>query len=146
MKQIIAQKNHLEQNQCRSKKADVNITQMNQVVGHAVVTSFIHKYRHKALSLSCETGEFVAFYDYIDDILLHLLPIKWNNYSELCTFDEGGNTLLWLIVHHRLYLSNNTIEDYNPTLLNTFIFQNVLRIFHSLIYKIGLIYSSTTYS
>jgi len=46
--------------------------------------------------------------------------------SSFTTFDEGGITLLWLIVHHRLSLRNNTNEDNKSELWTTFKLQNVL--------------------
>jgi len=50
-----------------AKKGDVDIAEMNQIVSHAVVMSFIYQHRHEsqnslvpAVGISCENSEFIA--------------------------------------------------------------------------------------
>jgi len=111
-----------------AKKGDVDIAEMNQIVGHTVVMSFIHQHRHEsqhslvpAVGISCETGEFIAaFYDCTNDVLLHLQPTRWNHYPDSNSLDESGITLLWLIVHHELILKKTLIEeDHKSRLIST---------------------------
>ena len=100
-----------------AKKSQLEITDINQVVGHAVIMSFIHHIRHPlqctmvpAIGISC-SGHFAAvLYDCESDILLHLHPVMWWDHSTY-QFVETGVTLLWLLIHHSLFLTNHEINS-----------------------------------
>ena len=68
-----------------AKRSSLNFSDLNQIVGHAVMMSFIHHRRHPSqgpavptIGISCGSGEFnAALYDCVNDILLRLHPVIW---------------------------------------------------------------------
>jgi len=110
-----------------AKVASLGITELNQVTGHAVVMSFIHTNRHPAqnvlipaLGISGRSGEFVAaLYDCHRDVLLHLHPIQWLHDGK---FMESAILLLWLFLHHKIFLCrlSDVTECYKSGLLEIF--------------------------
>ena len=101
-----------------AKRYSLNFSDLNQIVGHAVVMSFIHHRRHPsqgpavpAIGISCGSGEFnAALYDCVNDILLHLQPIIWWDQKNN-EFDEAAVTLLWLLINHKLFFTDCCVTD-----------------------------------
>ena len=68
-----------------AKVKSLEIAELNQVTGHAVMMSLIHANRYPAqnalipaLGISGGSGEFIAaLYDCRRDVLLHLKPVVW---------------------------------------------------------------------
>ena len=84
---------------------------IDQVIGHAVVASFVHHKRHPqqnplipSVGISSEGGVIAALYDCQSDVLLSRPPeVTWLNRQDR-TLDRCGVVLLWLLLHHSLFL------------------------------------------
>ena len=84
---------------------------MNQVLGNAVVYSFVANTRHPRLNplvpvlgLSGTRGQLViAAYDARCDVLIYSNPITWLDLRS-SSFRLEGLLILWLALHHRLFL------------------------------------------
>ena len=85
----------------------------DQIVGYAVVHSFIRAQRHPddnamvpAICLAAESGEcWVAMYDCKQDILLLIDPMPWLPSSDSPPMlNEATIVLVWLILNHYLFL------------------------------------------
>ena len=95
---------------CEAKRVNLGLGDLNQVTGHSVVMSFVHFNRHPdqnslvpAIGICGKFREFVAsLYDCHRDVLLYLHPVQWLNSSG--SFDESAIVLLWLLLHHKLFL------------------------------------------
>lgn len=89
-------------------------TKFDQIVGYAVVHSFIRAQRHpddnamaSAICLAAESGEcWVAMYDCKQDILLLIDPMSWLPPSSDSPpmLNEATIVLVWLILNHYLFL------------------------------------------
>ena len=94
----------------------------DQVLGHAVVSSFIHFNRHPsqnslipALAISGVGGEVAAvIYDCCRDVGLKLGPIQWLDVQNRCLVSEGL-FLMWLLLHHRIFLMKLSERATFPT-------------------------------
>ena len=89
-------------------------TDTDQLVGHAMVASFIHSNKHPdqnalapALGISNGIGAEVKaiLYDCREDVMLHISPLLWIDFSSK-RFVEDGILVLWLLLHHRPFLKN----------------------------------------
>ena len=96
---------------------------LKQVVGQAVVSSFINHSRHPNQtamipSIGLAKGEIVAaLYDCRSDILLVLHPpIEWFSTGRKL-FDVGGLVVLWALLHHKLFVKEKTCKSFGPTLV-----------------------------
>ena len=80
---------------------------LNQVRGHAVVTSFVHCNRssgehHLLPPLLINSVDIaVAFYDAEYDVLMHVLPLKWR---EKRSVHKASVCFLWMVLYHQLFL------------------------------------------
>ena len=118
----------------------LGIGELNQVVGHSVVMSFIHSNRHPeqnslipALGISGKDRTIIAsLYDCHMDILFHLHPVLWLN--EDGTFTESVVVLLWLLLHHKLFLCKliDSCISYKSGLIDLFKNTNVLHTYQAL--------------
>ena len=107
-----------------AKVKSLEIAELNQVTGHAVMMSFVHANRHPAqnalipaLGISGGSGEFiVALYDCHRDVLLHLVWFREGKFMESAIF------LLWLFLHHKIFLSRlaDVTEGYKSGLIEMF--------------------------
>lgn len=84
----------------------LNIGGLNQVMAHAVVTSFIHrntftKENHLLLVILMNSVKVaVAFYNLVFDVLFHVLPIRWRDRHRLW---KSSICFLWMVLHHELF-------------------------------------------
>ena len=91
---------------------------INQVLGNAVIFSFVQQKRHPTtnplvpvMGISGNQGSLpFAAYDASSDILLHSVPTPWLDFRSN-QFNLTGLFLLWLGLHHRLFLRRTTGED-----------------------------------
>ena len=80
---------------------------LSQVTGHTVVTSFVHcntfsKEHHLLPALLINSWDIAAaIYDAEFDVLLHILSLRWRQGRRL---RKAYVCLLWLILHHRLFI------------------------------------------
>ena len=80
-----------------------------------------------AIGISGKDGAFIAsLYDCHMDILLHLHPVLWLN--EDGSFTESVVALLWLLLHHKLFLYKfiDFCINYKSGLIDLFKNTNVL--------------------
>ena len=111
------------------KKANLGPYEMNQVVGHAVTFGFIHNNRHRsqnpfipALGISGDRCTLMAaFYCPVTDVLMHFLPdeVQWFDLKNR-TFVQEGVFLLWLIIHHSLFLKRLSGQESRSNLHQKF--------------------------
>ena len=82
-----------------------------------MVSSFTHGNKHPAqnglvpaVGISGEGGEIMAIlYDCHVDVMLKIFPLRWMNFGNKC-YNMHGIFVLWLLLHHRLFLKN--LADY----------------------------------
>ena len=91
---------------------------LKQVVGHAVVASFINKNRHPhhnsmTPSVGLAKGELImAAYDCTSDVLLILHPpVEWFSLATQ-SYDAVGLVTLWAFLHHRLFVKRKTCVSF----------------------------------
>jgi len=95
---------------CEAKATKLGLSELNQVTGHSVVMSFVHNKRHPdqnplvpAIGICGNSGTYVAsLYDCHKDILLHLHVVQWLDRDGKLV--ESAVVLLWLLLHHKLFL------------------------------------------
>ena len=100
------------------KHAVFNRASINQLLGNVVVYSFVQNRRHPSLNpfvpavgLSGNQGSLVlSLYDCSSDIMLHSRPIMWLDFRA-GQFKLEGILLLWLALHHRLFLKRVTGDE-----------------------------------
>ena len=93
------------------KRPPLNSAHLNQVIGNSVTYSFVHKNRHPTqntlvpvVGISGSTGKLLmAAYDCARDVLIYTQPHPWFN-TRTAAFVEDGLLLLWLCLHHRIFL------------------------------------------
>ena len=93
------------------KRPPLNSAHLNQVIGNSVTYSFVHKNRHPTqntlvpvVGISGSTGMLLmAAYDCARDVLIYTQPHPWFN-TRTAAFVEDGLLLLWLCLHHRIFL------------------------------------------
>ena len=89
---------------------------LNQVVGHAVVASFLHinaypGHSHLVPAILINATEVAfAFYDAEHDVMIHILPLKWRERQLLV---ERGLVLLWMLLHFDLLLRPLSLSALN---------------------------------
>ena len=111
------------------KKANLGPYEMNQVVGHAVTFGFVHNNRHRlqnpfipALGISGDRCTLMAaFYCPVKDVLIHFLPdeVQWFDIKNRSLVQEGV-FVLWLIVHHALFLKRLSGHEIRSNLHDQF--------------------------
>ena len=114
---------------------------LHQVVGQAVVTSFVHNSRHPnqlplTPSVGIASGNIIAaLYDCMKDVLITLHPpVEWFSIAnERC--NPVGIVVLWALLHHSLLLNKVYLqipEIYKSSLLMQFENGGVLQRFRTL--------------
>lgn len=113
---------------------------IDQLVAHAVITSYVHSNRHPeqnhlipAIAVSGLDGEVMAImYDSYHDVMLHIHPLNWIDVTNNLYVDCGV-FILWLLLHHRLFLRGISQFDLpKAQLVNIFTQLNVLGHYKSL--------------
>ena len=117
---------------------------LHQIIGEAVVMSFIHRKRHPqhmvlAPSVAiAATGEFsAALYDSNKDFLFTLPPrLCWLDITSK-SYQKSGLVVLWVLLHNKLFFNQskyNKIPDhYCCSLKEQFRSSGVLRVFERLL-------------
>lgn len=126
-------------------KREFSPTDMNQLIGEAVVMSYIHNKRHSnqpglvpALGLALG-NVMVAMYDSTRDILLLLLPTVWFKgevISKEKSYDLVWLVILWTMLHHQLFVNESVLgqmpDGYKSSLKQQFQAYGVLDIYQEL--------------
>lgn len=104
------------------------------------LTSYVHSNRHPeqnhlipAIAVSGLDGEVMAImYDSYHDVMLHIHPLNWIDVTNNLYVDCGV-FILWLLLHHRLFLRGISQFDLpKAQLVNIFTQLNVLGHYKSL--------------
>ena len=91
---------------------------INQVLGNAVIFSFVQQKRHPTtnplvpvMGISGNEGSVLfAAYDARSDILLHSVPTTWLDFRSN-QFNLTGLFFMWLGLHHRIFLRRTTGDE-----------------------------------
>ena len=94
-------------------KNEFTVGDIDQITAQAVVSSFTHHFRHReqnplipAIGIAAIEGSLViVMYDCEQDVLLTSDHVQWLDMDERQLSREGV-VLLWLTIHHRLFLKN----------------------------------------
>ena len=121
------------------KASSLTVKHLHQMVGNVVTYSFAHNRRHPHHNpfvpvLGLSGGQnllMVALYDAVEDVLCYVQPHNWFNSFAAC-FNELGIFIVWLCLHHSLFLKRVGSRDVQSSLHDRFRQDEVLQHYQSL--------------